>query len=174
MANGMKMWKRYGNTTTLLFSLKGLEIVHQERRGQVKTIVMEYFKGILFHKSGPANKQHTSQSINQPYHKPTDVINRATADGSRGSRLGEFFSLSLSLFEHREDTNKIIILLLFENSPVNGLEVDIIPFLSSLFMDKTCKITGSCCFFLCFVAVNVVTVKGTQTDGLYIRTFYWI
>jgi hypothetical protein len=57
------MWKGSGNTTTLLFSLKGLEIVYKERRGQVKTIVMEYFNGILFHNSGPANKQHTNQSI---------------------------------------------------------------------------------------------------------------
>ena len=46
---------------TLLFSLKGLEILHQERRGQMKTMVMEHFKGILFYKSGPANKQHINQ-----------------------------------------------------------------------------------------------------------------
>ena len=49
----MKTWKGNGNTTTLLFSLKGLEILHQERRGQVKTIVME------------PNKHHTHQPINQ-------------------------------------------------------------------------------------------------------------
>jgi hypothetical protein len=59
----MKMWKENGNTTTLLFFLKGLEILHQERRGQGKTIVMENFNGILFHKSGPANKQNTNQPI---------------------------------------------------------------------------------------------------------------
>ena len=63
LANGMKMWKGNGNTTTLLFSLKRLEILHKERRGQVKTIVMEHFNSILFYKSGPANKQHTNQSI---------------------------------------------------------------------------------------------------------------
>ena len=63
MTNGMKMWKGNRNTTTLLFSLKGLKILHQERRGQVKTIVMELFNGILFHKSGPANKQHTNHSL---------------------------------------------------------------------------------------------------------------
>jgi hypothetical protein len=63
LANGMKMWKENGNITTLFFSLKGLEILHQEGRGQVKTMVMEHFNGILFHKSGPANKQHTNQSI---------------------------------------------------------------------------------------------------------------
>ena len=51
LTNGMKLWKGNGNTTTLLFSLKGHEIVHQERRGQVETIVMEHFNGILFHKS---------------------------------------------------------------------------------------------------------------------------
>ena len=44
-ANGMKMWKGNGSATTLLFSLKILEIVNKERRGQVKTIVMEHFNG---------------------------------------------------------------------------------------------------------------------------------
>ena len=53
-----------GNTTKLLFSLKELEILHQERRGQVKTIAMEHFNVILFHKSRSANKQYTKQSIN--------------------------------------------------------------------------------------------------------------
>ena len=53
----------YGNTTTLLFSLRGLEILLQERRGQVKTIVMEHCNDILFHKYGPANKQHTNHCI---------------------------------------------------------------------------------------------------------------
>jgi hypothetical protein len=62
LANGMKLWKGNGNTTTL-FSLKILEIVYQERRGQVKTMVLEHLNGILFHKSGPANKQHTNQPI---------------------------------------------------------------------------------------------------------------
>jgi len=61
----MMMWKGTGNTTTLLFSLHGLEILHQERRGQVNTIVMEHFNSILFHKSEPVNKRHTYQSINQ-------------------------------------------------------------------------------------------------------------
>ena len=65
--NHMEMWKGNGNTTTLLFSLKKLEIVHQEKRRQVKTIVMEHFNGILFHKSGPAIKQHTNhQSLIAP------------------------------------------------------------------------------------------------------------
>ena len=59
----MKMWKGNGNTITLLFSLKGHEILYHERRGQEKTMVMEHFNKILFHKSGPANKQHTNQSI---------------------------------------------------------------------------------------------------------------
>jgi hypothetical protein len=44
------------------------QILHQERRGQVKTIVMEHFNGILFHKSRPANKQHTNQSIKLSLH----------------------------------------------------------------------------------------------------------
>ena len=41
LAKDMEMWKENGNTTTLLFSLKGLDILHEERRGQVKTIVMD-------------------------------------------------------------------------------------------------------------------------------------
>ena len=51
------------NTNTLLFSMKGLEILHQVRRGQEKTMVMEQFNSILFHKSGPANKQHAYQQV---------------------------------------------------------------------------------------------------------------
>ena len=62
MADGMKKCKGNGNTT-LLFSLKGLEILHHERIGQVKIIVMEHFNGILFNKLGPANKQNTNHSI---------------------------------------------------------------------------------------------------------------
>jgi hypothetical protein len=65
LTNGMKMLEGNGNTTTLLFSLKGFEILRQKRRGQVKTTVMEHFIGILSHKFGPANKQHINQSINQ-------------------------------------------------------------------------------------------------------------
>ena len=52
------------STNTLLF-----EILHQERRGHVNTIVMEHFNGILFHKSGPANKQHSIQPTNQPIYE---------------------------------------------------------------------------------------------------------
>ena len=33
LANGKEMWKENGNITTLLLTLEGLEIVHQERRG---------------------------------------------------------------------------------------------------------------------------------------------
>ena len=51
--------------TILLFSLQDLEIFRQERRGQVKTILMERLNSILFHKSGLTKKQHTYQSINQ-------------------------------------------------------------------------------------------------------------
>ena len=84
LANGMKMWKGNENTTTLLFSLKGLEILHQERRGQVKIMVMGHFNCILFHKSEPANKQHTTQSINvnltmlQPHMLYPDVLYQFT------------------------------------------------------------------------------------------------
>jgi hypothetical protein len=62
LANGIKMWKGNGNITTLLFSLKGFESLHQEKREQVETIVMKCFNGILLHKSGPANRQHTNHS----------------------------------------------------------------------------------------------------------------
>ena len=65
LVNGATMWKRNRNSTTLLFSLKELVFLHQERRGQVKTIVMGHFNDILFHESGPANKQHTIQPTNQ-------------------------------------------------------------------------------------------------------------
>ena len=41
------------------------EIVHQEKRGQMKTTVMKHFNGILFYQFEPANKQHT--------HQPTDL-----------------------------------------------------------------------------------------------------
>jgi hypothetical protein len=54
LVNAIKMWKGNGNTNILLFSLKVLKILHQERRRQVKTIVMEHFN-----KSEPANKQQS-------------------------------------------------------------------------------------------------------------------
>ena len=72
------MWKRNGNTTTLLFSPKTLEIVHQERRGQVKTMVMEHFNGILFHKYGPANKQYTNQPTKTKSHA-RDIVGFKTS-----------------------------------------------------------------------------------------------
>jgi hypothetical protein len=49
LANRIKKWKGNGNIFTLLFSLKGLENLHQKRRGQVTNIVMEHFNSILFH-----------------------------------------------------------------------------------------------------------------------------
>ena len=58
MSSGQFLVLSIGNTTTLLLSLKRLEILHQERRGQVETMVLKRFNGILFHKSGPAKKQH--------------------------------------------------------------------------------------------------------------------
>ena len=57
LANGMKVLKGNGNTTTSI-SLKEIEILYQERR-QVKAVVMKHFKSILFHKSEIANKQYT-------------------------------------------------------------------------------------------------------------------
>ena len=61
------MWKRSGKNTALLFSLKRLEILHQERRGQVGPIVMGHFDSILFQKSEPPKKQPINQSINQSF-----------------------------------------------------------------------------------------------------------
>ena len=45
-AKSMKMWKGNGNTTTLLFFLKGLEILYQGRRGQVNTITLQQSKSL--------------------------------------------------------------------------------------------------------------------------------
>ena len=45
-SNSMEMWKGKGNTTKLLFSLKGLEILHQVKREQVKP-----FNRIPFYKA---------------------------------------------------------------------------------------------------------------------------
>ena len=46
----------------LIFSLKGLVILQQEKRGQVNTTETERFNSI-FYKPEPANKQHTNQSV---------------------------------------------------------------------------------------------------------------
>ena len=56
MANGMKVWEG------TLLCLKALTTLHQERRDQVNTIVMQYLNSILFRKSRPANR---SIPINQ-------------------------------------------------------------------------------------------------------------
>jgi hypothetical protein len=64
LVNGMKRWKECGNITILLFSSKGLEILHQERRGQVNAMAIKHSNSIFFHKPGPANKEQTYQSIN--------------------------------------------------------------------------------------------------------------
>ena len=55
LTNGMKVWKGNGNTTTLLFYFKWLEILHQGRR-KVKNMVMENFNRIIFQESWSANK----------------------------------------------------------------------------------------------------------------------
>ena len=38
-------------TTLLLFSMIGLEVLHRERRGQVKRIVMEHFNSLTINLS---------------------------------------------------------------------------------------------------------------------------
>ena len=63
LANGMVMCKGNGDTATLLFYLKGLEILLQGRRGQVNTIVIEHFKRFSFLESRPAKKQHVYHII---------------------------------------------------------------------------------------------------------------
>ena len=40
----MEIWKGKGNIVTLLVSLKELEILHQEKGGQMNTVVMEHFE----------------------------------------------------------------------------------------------------------------------------------
>ena len=60
LAIGMKMWKANGYTTTLLFSLKRLEIVHLERRGQVKTASSSTSPDLL------TSNIPTNQPTNQP------------------------------------------------------------------------------------------------------------
>ena len=57
--------ERKRDTNTLLFSLKGPEILHQERWGQVKILVMEHFYSILFHKSEHANKKKINQLLDR-------------------------------------------------------------------------------------------------------------
>ena len=49
LANGMKIWKGKWNTTTLLSSLKGLEILHQEGRGQNDLYYSEF---LMAHEGG--------------------------------------------------------------------------------------------------------------------------
>ena len=51
----MEIWKGNGNTTTLSFYVKGLQILLQVRR-QLNTIVMEHVNRILFYKSVATNK----------------------------------------------------------------------------------------------------------------------
>ena len=57
----MKMWKGNGNTNTLLFSLKGLEILQQETRVGLLSEHHSYgtFQQHPF-SQGPANKQYTN------------------------------------------------------------------------------------------------------------------
>ena len=47
----MKTWKGNGNTTTGLFSPKGLEILYPERRTKVTIIMIENFNSIFLRKS---------------------------------------------------------------------------------------------------------------------------
>jgi hypothetical protein len=85
LVNSIQMWNVNGNTTTLLHSLKGFEILHQERREQVNTILMEHFNSIVFHMARHVNNQHTYKSINAseipalhvtPFCKKLDIVNQ--------------------------------------------------------------------------------------------------
>ena len=46
-----------------LIFLKGLAILHKERREQVNSIAIEPFNSILFHKPEPTDKQNPYHSI---------------------------------------------------------------------------------------------------------------
>jgi hypothetical protein len=75
LASSMKMWKGNRNAT-ILFSLKGLEILHQEGRGQVKTIIMEHLNSILFQKSRPTNKQFNNHLLAVLQYFPSHVASK--------------------------------------------------------------------------------------------------
>jgi hypothetical protein len=76
----MRTWKGSGNTTTLLFAPKGLDILHQEMR----TSVHHSDETILLHKSGRANEQHTYQSSNQSVNKSvSQSINQSSINQSK-------------------------------------------------------------------------------------------
>ena len=68
LANDMKMFKRNGTNNTLLFYPNGLEILQQERRGQVKTIVMNTS---MASSSTIPDLLTSSIPINQSYTKPS-------------------------------------------------------------------------------------------------------
>ena len=91
LANGMKTSKENGNTNKLSFSLKGLKILHKKRKEQVKAIVMEHFNGILFHKCGPGNKQHTNHHHHQVLGirvpRVGSIISKYSSFGNRRSDL---------------------------------------------------------------------------------------
>ena len=70
----MEMWKGNRNTNSL-FSLKDFEILHQERGGQTSPNI------ILFHKSGPNNKQQTYQSIDLSISKTYSLLESLGVDG---------------------------------------------------------------------------------------------
>ena len=54
-------WRYAKELEILPFPLKDLKLYMKKEEDKWKTLVMEHFNGILFHKSGPANKQHTNQ-----------------------------------------------------------------------------------------------------------------
>ena len=58
LVNGLKIWKGNGN----IIILPQMNWNFTSRKGEVNTIMMDY-NNDLFHKSRPANKQHTYQSI---------------------------------------------------------------------------------------------------------------
>ena len=93
----MKVWKGNWNATTLLFSRKGFEILHQVSRGQVKSIVMEYYNGIFFHMPWP-EKHITYLSIN--CHFPVSFKSFVERSGYLGScKPHIYYWLTLRLME---------------------------------------------------------------------------
>ena len=89
MEKHIKKWMEEEKSRFNTIAEKGLEILHQERRGQVNSTVMEHFNSILFHKSGPANKQ-------QRKYDTTMVVSIVATASWHGIKQGNCLLLSSS------------------------------------------------------------------------------
>jgi len=66
---------------------------------------MEHFNGILFHKSGPANKQHTNQ--------PNPVTAFKSTEKIQGLTKFEIYN-QMSFYGKSSDATSTFIIILFE------------------------------------------------------------